>query len=148
MITSCYNHKMVLNQTNGNPQGSILSFLFILYINDLPNHVWNVNDTALYHNLNVIDDIVVKINKYLENIRKWLIRNKVSLNVKKTDFMIIGSSQKFNHIANSGINANHSCKKRFLPQKLLHSRLYIQVYDFTRVHWNMKDKMNKLIHQP
>ncbi len=95
----------------GIPQGSILGpLLFILYINDLPNYVSNVkvsmyaDDTALYYNSNDIDDIVVKMNKDLENIRQWLIRNKLSLNVKKTDFMIIGSSQKLNRIANSDIN--------------------------------------------
>ena len=84
-------------------------YLFILYINDLPNHVSNVkvsmyaDDTALYYNSNDINDIVDKMNKDLENIRKWLARNKLSLNVKKTEFMIVGSSHKLSRIANTDI---------------------------------------------
>jgi len=102
----------------GIPQGSILGpLLFILYINDLPNNVFNVkvsmyaDDTALYYNSNDIDDIVVKMNSDLENIRKWLARNKLSLNVKKTEFVIVGLSQQLSRLANCDINIHINGEK-------------------------------------
>jgi predicted DNA-binding helix-hairpin-helix protein len=36
-------------------------------------------------------DIEYKINKDLDNIRKWIISNKLILNIGKTEYMIIGS---------------------------------------------------------
>jgi hypothetical protein len=39
-----------------------------------------------------ITDLEAAVN--LENLRKWLIANKLSLNVAKTEFMLIGSKQK------------------------------------------------------
>lgn len=35
------------------------------------------------------------LNKELENIEKWLVSNRLSLNVAKTEFMVMGSRQKF-----------------------------------------------------
>ena len=34
------------------------------------------------------------LNKHLLNITKWLIVNKLTLNMTKTEFMLIGSRQK------------------------------------------------------
>jgi hypothetical protein len=41
------------------------------------------------HNL----DLETAVNSDLENLRKWLIANKLSLNVAKTEFMLIGSKE-------------------------------------------------------
>ena len=40
-----------------------------------------------------------KINKDLDNIRKWIICNKLTLNLKKTEFMIIGSKPRLDAIS-------------------------------------------------
>ena len=99
------------NATCGIPQGSILGpLLFIMYVNDLPNCVSNsqvsmyADDTGLYYISRNIKDIVSKINEDLENVSNWLTRNKLSLNVKKTEFMIIGTSQRLAKIVDSDIN--------------------------------------------
>ena len=39
------------------------------------------------------------LNKELENIQKWLLVNRLTLNVEKTKYMIIGSRQKLLKIA-------------------------------------------------
>ena len=48
------------------------------------------NLTASSHS---IADIEIAANSDLENLRHWLIANKLSLNVAKTEFMLIGSPQ-------------------------------------------------------
>ena len=55
-----------------------------MYINDLPICVSNAKVIAQ----NVI---VQKLNKDLEHVRKWLMKNKLSLNVNKTEFMVISA---------------------------------------------------------
>ena len=99
----------------GIPQGSILGpLMFILYINDLPKCVANVkvsmyaDDTALYYSSKDVNDIVNKINNDLENVDNWLAKNKLSLNVDKTHFMLIGTPQKLAslHGNNTELNVN------------------------------------------
>ena len=110
----------------GIPQGSILGpLLFIMYINDLPlctTHVkvsMYADDTALYAVSNDIDDLIAKINEDLANVNNWLAQNKLSLNVAKTEFMLMGSRQRLATIKDVDINVNindvklqqvHSCK--------------------------------------
>ena len=38
-----------------------------------------------------VQEVQAAVNSDLENLRKWLIANKLSLNVTKTEFMLIGS---------------------------------------------------------
>ena len=82
----------------GVPQGSILGpLLFLLYINDLPHCLSKTkprlfaDDTNLTASANSMTDLEAAVNSDLENLRKWLIANKLSLNVAKTEFTLIGS---------------------------------------------------------
>ena len=82
----------------GVPQGSILGpLLFLLYINDLPHCLTKTkprlfaDDTNLTASANSMTDLEAAVNSDLENLRKWLIANKLSLNVAKTEFILIGS---------------------------------------------------------
>ena len=43
-------------------------------------------------------------NSDLENVRKWLIANKLRLNVPKTEFILIGSKSMIKNISNSHAN--------------------------------------------
>ena len=46
-------------------------------------------------------DLEAAANSDLENVRKWLIANKLSLNVAKTEFILIGSKSMIKNIFNS-----------------------------------------------
>ena len=49
-------------------------------------------------------DLEAAANSDLENLRKWLIANKLSLNVAKTEFMLIGSKPMIKNISTSHPN--------------------------------------------
>ena len=91
--------------TWGVPQGSILGpLLFLLYINDLPSCLNSTkprmfaDDTNITSSGNCIDDVENAVNSDLKNLRKWLMANKLSLNVAKTEFQIIGTKQNLKNI--------------------------------------------------
>ena len=89
----------------GIPQGSILGpLLFLICINDLPqclNHATArlfADDTNLTVAGISIQGIESNMNRDLAYVNEWLLANKLSLNVVKTEFILIGSAQKLNSI--------------------------------------------------
>ncbi len=88
----------------GVPQGSILGpLLFLMYINDMPDCLkysipsLYADDTEIYLSSKNCDDIVIKINLDLENIRKWMLRNKLQIHPTKSKYMFIGSAYNIKH---------------------------------------------------
>ena len=80
----------------GVPQGSILGpFLFLVFVNDLPNcsdsfnFITYADDTTLISTINhqFVDD-TNSLNTELNNVYKWLCTNKLSLNISKTKSLI------------------------------------------------------------
>ena len=84
----------------GVPQGSNLGpLLFLLYVNDLPNclnqssaemYADDTNLTAFSNDLHSLQTI---LNSELNNIHQWLVANKLTLNVDKTEYIIIRTRQ-------------------------------------------------------
>ena len=98
-VNGCLSENRAL--TCGVPQGTILGpLLFLLYINDLPNCLSHsqprmfADDTHLTYADNDIAKIELNLTNDLESIREWLIVNKLTLNMSKTEFMVIGSRQR------------------------------------------------------
>ena len=82
-------------------QGTILSpLLFLIYINDLPICLTScqprmyADDTHITYAGVDVNSIALNLNHDLDNLNKWLISNKFTLNTAKTEFMLIGSRQK------------------------------------------------------
>ena len=94
--------------TCGVPQGTILGpLLFLLYINDLPNCLSNceprmyADDTYLTYAGDCVDSLQLYLNLDLENVHNWLRANKLTLNMTKTEFMLIGSRQRLSTLTDS-----------------------------------------------
>lgn len=85
----------------GIPQGSVLGpKLFILYINDicdvskLLNFVLFADDTNFYSSGNDLKELVKSMEQEMVKLKEWFNINKLSLNLKKTKFMIFGKRKK------------------------------------------------------
>ena len=94
--------------STGVPQGSVLGpILFLIYLNDIENvcplldTICYADDTTLLFNfekLNLMKSInhVISnfVNEQLEKIHVWMMTNKLSLNIKKTKYMIFRKNTK------------------------------------------------------
>ena len=92
--------------TCGVLQGSILGpLLFLICINDLPNSLQYssarmfADDTTLTASDKSISELQVTINHDLANVKQWLSANKLSLNLIKTEYLLIGSRHNTNNIS-------------------------------------------------
>ena len=96
----------IVNIDIGVPQRSCLGPL-LLYIDDLPFAVKKTkatmyaDDTAISYSSDTSDELDLVINEELSCTEKWQQGNKLSLNVVKTQAMIIGSKPKIKKLKNN-----------------------------------------------
>ena len=85
----------------GVPQGSVLGpLLFLLYINDIYKSsslfafYLFADDTSIIFANNNLKELESLVNRELGNVNEWLKVNKLSLNIKKSNFVIFRPRQK------------------------------------------------------
>ena len=90
----------------GVPQGSNLGpLLFLIYVNDLPNCLRNscpamyADDTNLTSHSDDINKLEELLNFEMCNIHQWLLSNKLTLNVDKTEYIINGTRQRLTKVS-------------------------------------------------
>ena len=117
----------------GVPQGSILGpKLFILYINDICNiyeimkFVLFADDTNILCKHEKYVPLCELVNIELSKLSKWFSINKLSLNVKKTSYMVFG---------NRHVNNNIKIRIDMEEIKKVHVTKFLEVYIDYRLDW-------------
>ena len=97
----------------GVPQGSVLGpLLFLVYVNDMSqilthvNHCLYADDTVLYISGKEIREMVELLQEDLGTYSNWCSKNFLTLNVKKTKYVIFGTSQRTKSINNCELYLN------------------------------------------
>lgn len=115
--------------TSGVPQGSILGpTLFLCFVNDMPSCVkcrliQYADDSVLIASGKDPHKISEILSADLKNCDTWLIENKLSLHMGKTELTIFGSKRKLKRISNftithRGITVKSSPTVKYLGVKL------------------------------
>ena len=93
-------HSTSLNLYIGVPQGSILGpLLFLIYINDIvhSNNVLSFADgTTVYVQNDFIDSAIEILNTELAKVALWFDSNKLTLNVSKTQMIMLSRKKILN----------------------------------------------------
>ena len=98
--------------TCGVPQGSILGpLLFLIYVNDMHRSVncqlsLYADDSALVFSHSDPSVIAERLGLELSNCKKWLIDNRLSLHVGKTECIIFGSDRKLKRVGSFTVSCD------------------------------------------
>ena len=114
-----------LPMTCGVPQGSILGpQLFLLYINDMSISVnchlsLYADDSALLFAHKDASVIADRLSCELSNCRKWLVDNKLSLHVGKTECLLFGSKCRLKRVKEFQVFCEGIAVRRVMQVKYL-----------------------------
>ena len=131
----------------GVPQGSVLGpLLFLIYVNDMKNvlchsnHHLYADDTVIYISSNNINDAVNRLQIDLDKYGEWCIGNKLTVNTKKSNFVIYGTRSKISRLHHVRLEINHEILTRVPFYK------YLGVFLDTNLNFNKHvDVSRKLI---
>ena len=114
----------------GIPQGSILGpVLFIFFVNCLPcaisayKPVMYADDTSFMYKAMNECELQNQLNSCLNKVAKWFDTNKLTLNVNKTKFMVVGTKRTLEKFTNVRLIFNNYIIERVDEFKYLGVKL-------------------------
>ena len=108
--------------TCGVPQGSILGpMLFLMYVNDMERCISKdsqlllyADDSVIVHSSKNVEEINSVLSREMESVHKWLVENRLSLHLGKTESIVFGTKRKLNKVNNLDVK----CKgNTIVPQE-------------------------------
>ena len=102
---------------HGVPQGSVLGpLLFLIYVNDLPSAsnletTLFADDTNLHLSHHNIITLKSQVQLEIDKINNWMISNKLTINYKKSYYMIVGNTKSVDK-AKFNLTINHNLIKK------------------------------------
>ena len=99
--------------------------LFIVYINDLTDQLTDIqaslyaDDTALYCSRPTVVEIMLTLHIELESVNQWFRANHLTLNTKRTKFVIFGNKTKLGNIGDVNLTMNNELIERVSTFKYL-----------------------------
>ena len=116
------------SSTMGFLQGSILgSLLFLIYVNDFNNcltkskAIMFADDTTVWTSHKNTSTLFQLMQSEMELIDRWLVSNKLSINIEKTKFMLFSTP-------NSNVGGKHSLSIRNRQIDQVHSLKFLGVF--------------------
>ena len=125
----------------GVPQGSILGpLLYLLYVNDIANCTKaNIlsfaDDTSLFVNNSNITELYEHANTEIQKLFVWFCSNRLSLNAKKTKYLVIKSPQQQCDLSNLYITINEINLERIGKDCKEQSTKFLGVYIDENLSW-------------
>ena len=132
----------------GASQGSILGpLLFLLFLNDLPTVTESCDINMFADDMETDSaakpecsaELESNVNSDLCKVKQYLDINRLSLNVQKCEFMLIGTHQSIAKMADVRIHINNK------PLKHVSVAKYLGMYIDSNLKWD--DHINNMIHK-
>lgn len=116
----------LLDISCGVPQGSILGpLLFIIYINDIVNcskvlhFILFADDTNIFYSSSDLSGFIDTVNGELAQLAEWFRANKLSLNIKKTNYILFGNRIRVDSLSTTCITIDGVSVSRVSSTKFL-----------------------------
>ena len=129
-LTNCRQVTKIVNEisssamiTHGVPQGSILGpLMFSLYVNDCHISLY-ADDTAIVVSDTDSQLLQLKMASVMQQVSLWYQKNQLSVNLRKSKFMLIGTQPALANMGNVTVNIGNNSLERVSSYKYLGIKL-------------------------